>query len=318
MTMFLREDINFSAYLRATDLKQNIKDVSTWVDELTDNLENPVIEKSTPMEWECTKNFAFRPGEVTVWAGSNGGGKSLLTGQIALGLVKRGEKVCVASFEMKPKVSIKRLIRQFAGENVELLASTHGLPYKRALYDRFKAFGTGNIWFYDQQGTVTADQVISMARYCAVELGVTHIFIDSLMKCVAGEDDYNGQKRFVDEITALARDHNIHVHLVHHIRKLQSDELMPNKNDLRGSSSITDQVDNVFIVWRNKKKENEVNKGMETDMSAPDMILMNEKQRNGESTEWYHMWFHFESSQFIEKWQGFPSDFDNKGRFRGA
>jgi hypothetical protein len=77
-------------------------------------------------------------------------------------------------------------------------------------------------------------------------------------------------------------------------------------------------VDNVFIVWRNKKKENEINKGMETDMSAPDMILMNEKQRNGESTEWYHMWFHFESSQFIEKWQGFPSDFDNKGRFGGV
>ena len=99
------------------------------------------------------------------------------------------------------------------------------------------------------------------------------------MKCVSGEDDYNGQKKFVDEITALARDHNIHVHLVHHIRKLQSDELMPNKNDLRGSSSITDQVDNVFIVWRNKKKENEIQKGIDTDMSSPDMILMNEKQR---------------------------------------
>ena len=46
--------------------------------------------------------------------------------------------------------------------------------------------------------------------------------------------------------------------------------------------------------------------------------LMNEKQRNGESTDWYNFWFHRDSSQFIEKWQGFPSDFDNKGKFRGA
>ena len=318
MTMFLNEDIDFSSYLKATDHKQNVKDVSVWVDELSDNLDNPVIEKSTKMEWESTDSFAFRPGEVTVWAGSNGGGKSLLTGQVALGLIKKGEKVCVASFEMKPKVSIKRLVRQFAGEDIDHHAEIQGIEYKRALYNRFKAFAMGNLWFYDQQGTVTADQVISVARYCAVELSVTHVFIDSLMKCVSGEDDYNGQKRFVDEITALARDHNIHVHLVHHIRKLQSDELMPNKNDLRGSSSITDQVDNVFIVWRNKKKENEIQKGIETDMSSPDMILMNEKQRNGESTEWYNFWFHRESSQFIEKWQGFASDFDNKGAFKGA
>jgi len=318
MTMFLsRDTVDFSAYLSATDHKQNVRDVSVWIDELTDNLLNPVEEKSTPMMWESTKGFAFRPGEVTVWAGSNGGGKSLLTGQIALGLIKSGEKVCVQSFEMKPKVSIKRLLRQFAGENIDEVASIHGLDYKRALYDRFKAFASGSLWFYDQQGTVTADQAISVARYCAVELGVTHIVIDSLMKCVRGEDDYNGQKAFVDEITSLARDHNVHVHLVHHIRKLQSDENMPNKNDLRGSSSITDQVDNVFIVWRNKKKENEINRGQDTDMSQPDMVLMNEKQRNGETTDWYNFWYHRESTQFIDKWQGFPHDFDNKGRFKG-
>jgi twinkle protein len=315
--MFITDNIDFSAYLHATDHKYLVKDVSVWVDELSDNLDNPVVEKETLMQWESTKTFAFRPGEVTVWAGSNGGGKSLLTGQVALGLIKSGEKVCVQSFEMKPKVSIKRLIRQFAGENIDEVASRLGLDYKRALYNRFKAFAMGSLWFYDQQGTVTAEQVISVSRYCAVELGVTHIIIDSLMKCVRGEDDYNGQKAFVDEMTALARDHNVHIHLVHHIRKLQSDENMPNKNDLRGSSSITDQVDNVFIVWRNKKKENEINRGKEADMSEPDMILMNEKQRNGESTEWYHFWYDRASTQFLEKWQGLVSDFDNKGRFKG-
>jgi twinkle protein len=45
------------------------------------------------------------------------------------------------------------------------------------------------------------------------------------MKCVSGEDDYNSQKSFVDELTALARDHNVHIHLVHHIRKLASEEV---------------------------------------------------------------------------------------------
>jgi twinkle protein len=49
------------------------------------------------------------------------------------------------------------------------------------------------------------------------------------MKCVSGEDDYNAQKAFVDQITALARDEDMHIHLVHHIRKLSSEETTPNK-----------------------------------------------------------------------------------------
>ena len=70
------------------------------------------------------------------------------------------------------------------------------------------------------------------------------------MKCVGGEDSYNEQKMFVDELTAVARDYDIHIHLVHHIRKLGNDETRPSKFDLRGSSSIADQVDNVLLMWR--------------------------------------------------------------------
>jgi twinkle protein len=39
------------------------------------------------MPWsKAIGEFNFRPGEVTLYAGSNGGGKSLITGQIALRL----------------------------------------------------------------------------------------------------------------------------------------------------------------------------------------------------------------------------------------
>ena len=74
-----------------------------------------------------------------------------------------------------------------------------------------------------------------MARYCAKELGIKHVFIDSLMKCVRGEDDFNGQKDFVDELCSLARDNQIHIHLVHHIRKLSSEAETPDKTDVKGS-----------------------------------------------------------------------------------
>jgi twinkle protein len=139
-----------------------------------------------------------------------------------------------------------------------------------------------------------------MTRYCAVELGIQHVFIDSLMKCVSAEDAYNEQKGFVDELCAVARDHSIHVHLVHHIRKASSEEVMPNKMDIKGTGSITDQVDNVFLWWRNKKKEHQLQANDTVDVLAPDAIMMCEKQRNGEDESWFSMYYDKHSQQFTE------------------
>jgi twinkle protein len=148
-----------------------------------------------------------------------------------------------------------------------------------------------------------------------MELGVQHFFVDSLMKCVPGEDDYNAQKYFVDELTALARDHNIHIHLIHHIRKLASEEIMPNKNDVKGSGAISDQVDNVLMVWRNKKKEHDMHLKGTADKFTPDAMLMCHKQRNGEAEEWYNLWYNKESQQFIDAYDSVPMAFDDKGEF---
>jgi twinkle protein len=239
----------------------------------------------------------------------------MVTGQIALGLIKQKQKVCIASFEMKPKRTLFRMLRQFSGENISVPRFVDKISYIQRLVERFKSFTEGYLWLYDQQGTTSADQVIAMARYCAVEKGVQHVFIDSLMKCVSGEDDYNAQKSFVDKLTALARDHNIHIHLIHHIRKLANEEMMPNKNDVKGSGAIADQVDNVLLMWRNKKKEHSIKNGGDVDPLSPDAMLMCEKQRNGEGEEWYSFWYHKDSQQFVESHQDMPMSFDLGGEF---
>jgi twinkle protein len=47
----------------------------------------------------------------------------------------------------------------------------------------------------------------------------------------------------------------VHIHIVHHIRKLESEEKIPGKYDIKGTGTLTDRVDNVMLVWRNKMKE---------------------------------------------------------------
>ena len=311
------DDIDFSRYLDVTDHKHKVKLSSVWADELKDEVLNPPVDRSTLMPWASTADsFQFRPGEVTVWAGLNGSGKSMITSQVALSLIKQKQRICIASFEMKPKVTLKRMIRQFAGKSLE---STHyaQTPVQQKLdaIERFKTFAASNLYLYDQQGTAKPDVIIAMCRYCADELGIHHIMIDNLMKCVPGEDDYNKQKDFVDQLTGVARDYDIHIHLVHHIRKLSSDEIRPSKSDLRGSSAITDQVDNVLIMFRNKKKEHELQAGDTTNAQAYDSMLMCEKQRNGEAEDWFEMWYHKDSQQFLDRSNGMPMIFDAKGEF---
>ena len=309
------DEIDFEKYLKANDVAQKVREADSFLDEIQDEFINPVQTVSHTMPWNKTHmGFNFRPGEVTLYAGGNGGGKSMMTGQIALSLIKQKQKVMIQSFEMKPKRTLYRMLRQFAGENIDFPRYTSKERYIIPLVERMKNFASGGLWLYDQQGTVTAQQVIAVSRYSAVELGCNHIFIDSLMKCVSGEDDYNAQKAFVDELTSLARDHNIHVHLIHHIRKLQSEEIKPNKNDIKGSGSISDQVDNVLMVWRNKKKEHDAQNGS-VDPMIPDAYLMCEKQRNGEAEDWYSLWYLKESQQYLESQDSIPMSFDAGGRF---
>ena len=311
------ENIDVEKYLKNTDLPAQVKSAANWLDEIYDNYVDPAKTDDAVMPWVKThSDVKFRLGEVTVYAGSNGGGKSLVTGQIALGLIKQNLKVCIASYEMKPVTTIVRMLRQFAGENINLPLTHDKEGYIRALLGRFSGFIEDKLYLYDQQGSTTPQKTIAMARYCAVELGIKHIFIDSLMKCVVAEDSLNEQKSFVDELCALARDHNVHIHLVHHIRKLQSEEIQPSKTDLKGSGSIADQVDNVFLVWRNKKKENARRNNDDYDEKQPDMFLMCQKQRNGEAEEFYGMYFEHNSQQFVDTLGGQPIDFDNRGSFR--
>lgn len=310
------EEVDVDKYLHATDITNKVREIGSLIEELRDELAAPKKDVTQTMPWPKTEHsFRFRPGEVTLYAGSNGGGKSLITGQIALGLIKQNQKICIQSFEMKPKRTILRMLRQFSGENIDAPRMQSKEKYIGNLLSRFHRFAGDQLWLYDQQGTVTTQQVIAVTRYCAMELGVNHVFIDSLMKCVSGEDDYNAQKMFVDEITAVARDHDIHIHLIHHIRKLQNEEMQPNKNDIKGTGAIADQVDNVLLMWRNKKKEHDFQKKGTVDNKLPDAMLMCEKQRNGESEDWFSLWYDKDSQQFSEMSGAVAMQFDISGEF---
>ena len=68
---------------------------------------------------------------------------------------------------------------------------------------------------------------------------------------------------------------------------------------MKGAGAITDQVDNAFIVWRNKKAER-------GDSKDPTAMLKCDKQRNGEWEGALGFWFHPDSMQYLERADGIP------------
>lgn len=303
-SLIIPDDIDFSAWERETHAKRNVKPVSAWVDDLIHRLRNPDKSPRVYLPWDKTFGvFRFRQGEVTLWAGQNGHGKTGVVNQTILSLVGQEQKVVLGSFEASPMTTIENMGRMYCGTNPfsPEYQDEAGIEALATLYREFGEWATGRLWLYNQHGTADPASVIGMSRYAAKELGCQQIVLDNLAKCVQAEDDFNGQKRFVDELTAIARDYACHAHLVHHIRKPANEGTVPDKHDIKGSGAITDLVDNVMIVWRNKPKEDDLkaNGHHAKKASEPDAYLLCRKQRHGEEEPTIKLWFDRDSKQFL-------------------
>lgn len=284
----ITDNIDFNAY-REEPETHKVRSASEFLQDTIDAFYLPKDASLPPRPlWEkANEKIAFRNGEVSLWAGINGHGKSMMLSQVTLDLMLQNERVLVLSFEMLPVRQMQRMCRQsYAGDDPSV-----------QFLKKFHEWTDGRLWLYDHNGAIKWQKVIAVMRYAQEKFGITQFVIDSLMKCVKGEADYDAQKDFVNELCAFAQARQVHVHLVHHIRKGENEDQIPGKFDAKGAGAITDMVDNVFIVWRNKKAER-------TD--KPSAMLKCDKQRNGEWEGMLGFWFHMASMQYLEKINAIP------------
>lgn len=286
--MELLKDSDFLDFA-AQEESQYIFDANDFADMAVKSFEDGEKMSGLQLPWPKThERFQLRPGEVTLWAGVNGHGKSQLLNQICA-LTMPSSKWLIASLEMPVRSTINRMVRQMAG------LSNPTESYVRKIMETTK----GRLWIYDQLDTIPAPRIIAMIHYAATKLGVEHVILDSLVKCGLGVDDYNAQKSFVDKLCWAAKSKNIHIHLVHHVRKSEREGKVPDKFDIKGAGEITDLVDNVCIVHRNKDKEAKQREGKPFEKFDPDTSLIVAKQRHAGIEDKFALYFHPESQQFI-------------------
>jgi twinkle protein len=299
--MKIPASVNFADYIQLVgELEaQEIHSAGKWADLVVARAKNGVQLWGDMLPWSKTHgNVRLRPGELSIWAGMNGHRKSMLLGFVMLSLLNEC-RVSIASLEMKPEETLFRMARQAVG-------CIPSESYAR----KFMEWIDPSVLVYDQLDKVAQEKILGYVHYSAKQLGCRHVVIDTLTKCGLSQGDHEAEKDFIDRLQWAAKTLNCHIHLVCHVRKppAQGEEYIPNKFDVRGAGELTDLVDNVFIVWKDKAKEQlkkiseagiALDERQRKKLADPDQLLIVAKQRHGEWEGQIKLWFDESSLQFV-------------------
>lgn len=229
----------------------------------------------------------WRSGELTVWTGQNGSGKTTFLNQVCLFLAQNNVKTCIASLELRPARYLRWAVCQALDK--EFPKTTEIIKVFEWLYEK--------MYILNISEEIDQDQLFEVFEYAARRYGVEHFVIDSLMAIkLPGKDEYVAQKEFVSRLSSFVKKYKAHGHLVAHPRKTASDRDKPDKVDVKGSSDITNLADNVLSLWKPEYPEGKPD-------GDPDAVLFVKKNRESGELGGVRLFFNKPSKRFSCKKQ---------------
>ena len=252
-----------------------VKSTDIFIDDLVRYF-GEEIHSGKSLGWIKTEDKFRVRNELNILTGVSGHGKSMWLSQVILSMMKQNTKCLIASLEMRPVLTLARMVTQALGSPEPTDEYIH----------KFCERAKDKLYIYDQHQQTTSQDMIATLYYGKHILGVEVFVIDSLMKMSdISEESLEAQKLFVDKLAVTVRDLNIAVFLVAHTRKMKSEEEIPDATNIMGSSHIRNLCDNIICVWRNRSKERLKEEGKVSDAELkiiPDCKVFVQKQRNAQ------------------------------------
>ena len=202
----------------------------------------------------------FAPGELSVWTGRRGEGKSTLLGQILLNTIDQGRRVCAYSGEL-PAKQFKRFIRQQAAGYLHVTKREDPLTGKSffLVNDDVKVpidrWFDGTLFLTDIRDKAAHDKetILRLFEGSNRRYGCDTFLVDNIMTAqLRGEAEqgyYRAQSAFAGRLADFCKRRGVHVHLVAHPRKTEGKRPLE-ADDVGGSGDITNRADNVLKVER--------------------------------------------------------------------
>ncbi len=189
--------------------------------------------------------------EVTLLSGSNSSGKSSLLNTLILNVIQQGTPSALWSGEL-PAPILKAWIQMVAAGRANLRLSSYGdgkYYVPQNIGERIDEWLDGKFFLYNNEYGCQWEQIFhDMSEL--VKIGVRFFVLDNLFSLnidLLEGDRNNKQKELILQIKDFAKKNNIHIILVAHPRKTMA---FLRKNDISGTSDLTNAVDNVLIIHR--------------------------------------------------------------------
>jgi len=196
----------------------------------------------------------YRPGELLIWTGETGSGKSTFANYQLLKLAREDHGVLLGSFENTKLQTGIKIIQMESGRNYEDLEENDEL-YNEA----FNRIITYPYYMIDAWGIQSMDDLSHSIDMGIRKYGLKVTLIDNLdflVQAKSQSDESYQIKNILKALKRIAENLNTVVMLVAHPKVINIDDQGQGRlvdiNDLRGSSAIKQWADGIFRVARKR------------------------------------------------------------------
>jgi len=221
------------------------------------------------------------PGQVLVVGAETRVGKSTFANNIASDMAKRNIPVLVFSLENQPRETVKRMSSIIEGK-------PFGSFTRQDVADMTELYEQLPLYFYfagDKETTMSVVREVSIAakKY----YGIQAIFLDHIHFFARSAQNQTSEiSILIMQIKQLAVKLGVPIMVISHTARKDKENRIPTINDLKNSSSLGQDADQVLMLWRNLTPIDEADKIDEMDRmdyarKQSEMVVRIHKDRNG-------------------------------------
>lgn len=196
----------------------------------------------------------LRVGELTIWSGRGGSGKSTVLNQMALTVAEQGNRVLIYSPELTDTQYKNWTTRQmipkdhtgFLEKVYDNIEEEYKYFVKKSHSDRMSIWLDKHFNYISSGIKLNDKDLLKIIVKDIKKYNSKFIIIDNLMKINFENtiDIYESQKVFVNELSEISKRFNVCINLVAHPKK--HDPYNPDQYDIAGTSNMPNLVDNIY------------------------------------------------------------------------
>lgn len=232
-----QEDEKGKLWLKMSDIKRPKLDVADYIPTGIEQIDKLII--------------GFKRKHCSLWSGYRGSAKSSVLNMFILNAAQQGYKTALWTGELDGSEVKQWLYLQAAGKSHNRKSQFNDFYYTPDhIAQKIDEWIDKYIWLFNNEYGENAKQLELEIRKLKKEEDIDMVILDSLM--VLDYEDFDGdrnekQKNLMRMLTKLAKELNIHIHIVAHPNK--SGQFL-RANNISGSGHIPDLAQNIFIIHR--------------------------------------------------------------------